>query len=180
MNIRTLTRIFIAAIFLSLQTTGHTAWAKDLCSDENVQNHCTSTDKDRWEEIESAKIAFFTTYIGITPEEAQTFWPIYNNYSKESRELHKATMMSLKAIKDLSEKGKFSDVEMKKLIKEYLDNFEKEGEHNKLYIEEFYKILPVGKVAKIFLAEEEFRIKMIKMWRKNEDKEKSANNPAAK
>ena len=66
---------------------------------------------------------------------------------------------------------------MKKLLKEYLDNFEKEGEHHKLYLEEFYKILPVEKVAKIFLAEEEFRINMIKMWKKNENKEKSHNNP---
>ncbi|MBR2946973.1 MAG: hypothetical protein IKC17_00065 [Bacteroidales bacterium] len=134
------------------------------CSDEDKQ-------KNKWEELESAKIAFFTTFIGITPEEAKVFWPIYNNFQKESRELHKTTMKSLKAVKELSEKGKFTDIEMKKLIKEYLDNYEKEGELGKLYIEEFYKILPVEKVAKIFLAEEEFRIKMIKMWRKNEGKE---------
>ena len=35
---------------------------------------------DKEQEIKSQKIAFFTDKIGLTPEEAQTFWPIYNNY----------------------------------------------------------------------------------------------------
>lgn len=180
MNIRTITTILAVSLLFSLNANGLWAMDKKHCADENAQSNCQADNKDKWEEIESAKIAFFTTYIGITPEEAKTFWPIYNNYSKESRELHKATRKSLKAVKELSERGKFSDLEMKKLLKEYLDNFEKEGEHHKLYLEEFYKILPVEKVAKIFLAEEEFRINMIRMWERNGNKEKSHNNPHSK
>ncbi|MCK5170615.1 MAG: hypothetical protein KAQ75_12115, partial [Bacteroidales bacterium] len=35
---------------------------------------------DKQQEIKSQKIAFFTDKIGLTPEEAQIFWPIYNDY----------------------------------------------------------------------------------------------------
>lgn len=43
-----------------------------------LQAQETITDKE--EEIKSQKIAFFTNKIGLTPEEAQVFWPIYNSY----------------------------------------------------------------------------------------------------
>lgn len=173
MNIKPLITLLWAIFMTASFTQAHCITPKtDTPKNECEQDCNAQKDKKggKWEEIESAKIGFFTTFIGITSEEAKEFWPIYNNYQEESRKLHKATRTSLRAIKTLSEKGKFSDVEMKKLIKEYLDNFEKEGELTKIYLEEFYKILPVEKVAKIFLAEEEFRVTMIKMWKKGENK----------
>ena len=36
-----------------------------------------------WKErMMSEKIAFFTTEIGISPEEGQAFWPVYNEVNK--------------------------------------------------------------------------------------------------
>ena len=105
MNIRTITTILAVSLLFSLNANGHWAMDKKHCADESTQSNCQAENKDNWEEIESAKIAFFTTYIGITPEEAKTFWPIYNNYSKESRELHKATRKSLKSCEGTFGKG---------------------------------------------------------------------------
>jgi hypothetical protein len=39
--------------------------------------------------VEAAKMAYITRQVGITPEEAQRFWPIYNNYSQEIRRARK-------------------------------------------------------------------------------------------
>ena len=40
--------------------------------------------QDNWKEkIMSEKIAFLTMEMGITPEEAQVFWPVYNQVDKE-------------------------------------------------------------------------------------------------
>ncbi|SMD31926.1 hypothetical protein SAMN04488029_0264 [Reichenbachiella faecimaris] len=38
--------------------------------------------------IESAKIALISERLGLTPEDAQQFWPIYNEYSQKRRENH--------------------------------------------------------------------------------------------
>lgn len=40
------------------------------------------------QKIESAKIALISERLGLTPEDAQKFWPIYNEYSKKRRENH--------------------------------------------------------------------------------------------
>ena len=40
----------------------------------------TESKSDTENIIKSQKIAFFTDKIGLSPEEAQVFWPIYNDY----------------------------------------------------------------------------------------------------
>ncbi|MEP3388880.1 MAG: hypothetical protein ABJO02_11870 [Reichenbachiella sp.] len=42
------------------------------------------------QKIESAKIALISERLGLTPEDAQKFWPIYNEYSQKRRENHQA------------------------------------------------------------------------------------------
>ncbi len=37
----------------------------------------------RAEKIQSLKIAFITQKLQLTPDEAQKFWPVYNQYDKE-------------------------------------------------------------------------------------------------
>ena len=44
----------------------------------------------REDAIESLKIAFITKQLNFTPEEAQKFWPIYNQYTAELKTQRKA------------------------------------------------------------------------------------------
>ena len=54
-----------------------------------VSIHCFSqNEKDKKEAlIYSQKIAFITEKLQISPEEAQKFWPLYNEYWKSKNEL---------------------------------------------------------------------------------------------
>lgn len=45
-------------------------------------------DDEARQRIESAKIALISERLGLTPEDAQKFWPIYNEYSQKRRENH--------------------------------------------------------------------------------------------
>ena len=46
---------------------------------------------DDWKEkMMAEKIAFLTLEVGLTPEEAQAFWPVYNQISKEKNDAQKA------------------------------------------------------------------------------------------
>jgi len=38
--------------------------------------------KEQWEKIESFRIAYFTEKLDLSPAEAETFWPLYNEYRK--------------------------------------------------------------------------------------------------
>jgi hypothetical protein len=39
------------------------------------------------QDIETLKIAFISKQLDLTPDEAQKFWPVYNQYSKEIKQL---------------------------------------------------------------------------------------------
>ena len=39
--------------------------------------------------IEALKIAYITKKLNLSPDEAQRFWPIYNNYANEMREVRR-------------------------------------------------------------------------------------------
>lgn len=131
--------------------------------------------KNRREQIENAKISFFTSEIGLTPEESRLFWPIYNKFSEDIMQAHLNTRESYKDIKKALEENSLSDIEMKKMVIKYLDNFEREGQLQKLYMSEFFKVLSANKVAKLYVAEEAFRMTMIKKWR-DESRSASSNN----
>ncbi len=119
-----------------------------------------------YQQIQSAKIAFFTTEIQLTPKEAEEFWPLYNEYWREREMLMRRTQESMRVItayvKDGSPK---TEPELVKLMGVYISNLTEEGSIHKIYFDKFYKILPVEKVARIYIAEEQFRMKMIRQFR---------------
>lgn len=42
------------------------------------------------DKIQAAKIALITERLNLTPEQAQKFWPIYNEYTKKQEDVRKA------------------------------------------------------------------------------------------
>ncbi len=116
----------------------------------------------RIQQIQSAKIAFFTAEIQLTPKEAEEFWPLYNEYWKERDALMRKTQ---KAMLEIHASVKGGDVkqgpELVKLLESYISSSTEEGAIHRAYYDKFYKILPIEKVAKLYVAEEEFRMKMI-------------------
>jgi len=68
--------------------------------------------------VQSQKIAFFTDKIGLTPEEAEKFWPIYNEYWEKKNKIYverKKTMNNYtKNINNLSKD------QLKKLSDKYI------------------------------------------------------------
>jgi hypothetical protein len=113
--------------------------------------------KDDWKErMQSEKIAFLTMEIGLTPDEAQKFWPIYNMVSDDmDKAMHEVFSSYMELEKALNEEK--SDKEISKYLERYLDALEKQNEIRDDSVEEYRKILTDKKVAKIFVAEEKFR-----------------------
>ena len=60
------------------------------------------------EKIEQLKIAFITKHLKLTTEEAQKFWPVYNQYEAEKKQVRQSTIGS---IKELKEDGEFTNAE---------------------------------------------------------------------
>jgi arginyl-tRNA--protein-N-Asp/Glu arginylyltransferase len=104
----------------------------------------------------SEKIAFLTMEMGITPEEAQAFWPVYNQVDKERDEAVRKVFQSFKALEDAVSAGK-SEKEISKLLDAYQEALEQQANIESQASAKYEKVLSVKKLAKLYVGEEKFR-----------------------
>ena len=109
-------------------------------------------DKSRFEQIESIKVAFFTSKLDLSQEEAQRFWPIYNSYQAEWWEMTKNRWESRSRKNISAEERVNTDLEYESQI---LDLKKK---YKKLY----EKAIPAEKILRLYQAEKDFREHLIK------------------
>jgi len=111
------------------------------------------------DKIESLKIAYITKRLQLSPEESQKFWPVYNQYEAEKKQIRQSTVGS---VKELKEDGDFTNAEAEQAIAKYIEFKAKDLDLIKKYVIEFRKFLPATKIAKLVTAEEHFKKMLMK------------------
>lgn len=119
----------------------------------SASNRCQGDWKQK---MMSEKIAFFTVEMGISPEEAQVFWPVYNQVNKEKDEAMHKVFETYKELESSIEAGK-PEKEISKLLGNYLKAIDRQREIDNEAHEKYTKVLPVEKLAKLYICEEKFR-----------------------
>lgn len=111
-------------------------------------------DPSRKEKVESMRIAFLTQKLDLTPDEAQKFWPVYNEFQKKRTDIRKKRREDTKNAKEnfdsLSDKQIESIVDGEMAFRQMNLDLEKE------YHAKFKSVLPIKKVAKLYRAEDMF------------------------
>lgn len=124
--------------------------------------HAANNSQGDWKQrIMSEKVAFLTIEMGITPEEAQAFWPVYNQVEKERDEAVRLVFQSFKALEDAVAAGK-SEKEVAKLLETYLDALEQQNKIDTQASAKYEKVLSVKKLAKLYVGEEKFRRQQVR------------------
>lgn len=114
------------------------------------------------EKFQAEKVAFLTNEMDLTVEEAQVFWPVYNEYSKAADEAHRAAMTALDKIRKNKE---LSDDEASAAIASLVAARQQETALMAEYTEKLKKVLPMKKVAALFAAEEGFRQHLFRQFK---------------
>lgn len=122
--------------------------------------------KKDWERLQAEKIAFITQELDLTPEEAQVFWPVYNQCWKEVLASHKATREAFAGIRGKQAEG-LTDKEMEKKLDAYIQASTRSNQVLADWYPKFKEVLPIRKVAKLYQAEEDFQQRMINNLRKH-------------
>ena len=105
----------------------------------------------RSQQVESLKIAFITQKLDLNKTEAEKFWPVYNTYQQELREVYKQRREAKNKAK-ANPNDKFNNE---------LEFETKLLDIKKKYKEEFSRVIPSEKVQLYFQSEREFREQMI-------------------
>lgn len=112
--------------------------------------------------IKAQKIAFITERLNLSVEEAQSFWPVYNEF-----EANKETLRSeSKNINKGNNIETMSDADAKTIIQSYLALEKKKHKLHTTYISDLLEVLPARKVILLQASEDAFKKRMIEEMKK--------------
>ena len=108
-------------------------------------------------QLENAKIAFITNRVSLTQDQAQKFWPLYNEFSARRRDLNRSGRLLRREVTE-----GMTDPEIRDNFNQAFAMRQQELNLEKEYFEKFQKAVSLRQVAQLFQAERDFTKEVIK------------------
>jgi len=109
-------------------------------------------DGKRIKQMKAMKTAFITAELDLSPQEAEKFWPIYNQYEQKSFELKAKKLRNImKEIKD--KKEAFTEKEAQAKLQEIIGLEDEINTLEKKLLQDLKPILSAEKILKLKIAE---------------------------
>lgn len=129
---------------------------------------------ERLREIKAQKSAFITARLELTPEEAQQFWPIYNEFDdkqdvirKEMRELFRGQEGGVE----------LNETEAAQVLDNGLQLRQREIDLERNYLEKFKKAIGARKTMLLRKAEHDFNREVLRKFRDRMDERRHGDGP---
>ena len=123
--------------------------------------HAQGPGRDR---IKTLKVAFITEQVGLTSEEAQEFWPIYNEHEETMENIRRKERAELHA--NIARAQELSPDESEKLLDHLLAIESNKQRTEREFLSKLRTVIPAKKVLLLVKAEEDFKRQMIQQFRK--------------
>lgn len=105
-------------------------------------------------DLDAIRVGYITKKLSLTADEAKVFWPVYDAYRAEMKEVRGDQRDNAQNARENFDV--MSDQEVEAAVNRMLDNRRKELDITLKYHEQFKKVLNIRKIAKLYKAEHEF------------------------
>lgn len=120
---------------------------------------------ERLQEVKAQRSAYLTQKMGLSPEESQRFWPVYNQYDKELEALRRERREGHRALRTDAD---LTDAEAAGHIDRELASQQKELDLRKRYSGEFIKLIGARKTLELHRAERDFNRELLRRMRERQ------------
>lgn len=124
--------------------------------------------KPDWDKIKSLKIAFITERLDLSSSEAQSFWPLYNEYEDGRQALREREHHQIR--NKIRDADKLSEKEAATLLEQYLDFEEEEEELDQTFLKKAAKVISAKKALLLLRSEEDFKRQLIRQYHQKHSK----------
>jgi Spy/CpxP family protein refolding chaperone len=121
--------------------------------------------KEKKEQIKALKVAYITSELDLTPDEAAKFWPLYNAFEDKQQEIRKQKMKAFLDRKDDNSIDKLTEKEATTILSQMESTEDELYQLKKKFIANLKGVLPATKILKLKKAEEEFSKKLLQQYR---------------
>lgn len=117
------------------------------------------------EKMEARKVAWLTTKLDLSAEDAKIFWPIYNDYVRDLSALRKERSQKMISFRKLKEIEDLDDEEIQTLILNDFNFRQRDLNIERRYYNKFKSNLPIKTVGKFYRAQEAFKKEILQQYR---------------
>jgi len=130
----------------------------------------TAQSKEDLEKIKTLKVAYFTEHLALSPEEAEKFWPIYNQHETVQIEMY--SYMRKNMNHRILKAGELNESEAGDKLSEYLSKKSSEEASLQKMFQALKGVLPAKKALALVHVEEGFRRHLMSLYRKNRNEQR--------
>lgn len=120
---------------------------------------------ERLQEVKAQRSAYLTQKMGLSPEESQRFWPVYNQYDKELETLRRERREGHRALRADAD---LTDAEAAGHIDRELASQQRELDLRKRYSGEFIMLIGARKTLELHRAERDFNRELLRRMRERQ------------
>jgi len=119
----------------------------------------SSAQNPNLEKLNNYKIGFFTKKLNLTSEEAEKFWPVYNDYQGQR---NKIQLEKLKLNRNFNQNGStLSDNQLEEMGDKYVDCLVQESNLAVAFHKKIKEVLPPVKVILYYQAENQYKAQLL-------------------
>lgn len=121
------------------------------------------------ERVAMAQIGFLTHKLQLTSAEAQRFWPVYEAYQAELRQVSREPLRELRQVVENEEKwANLTEKEAEELMRKHAQSQNERERIRRTYHTKFLEVLPAKKVLLLYVAEVQFKEAMLDKLRERQ------------
>jgi len=115
------------------------------------------------DKIKTLKVAFITERLDLTSEEAQVFWPIYNEHENTLETIKRKERLEIRA--QLQDFDRLSEKEADALLDDLIAMENKKQTSNTAFLEKMSRAIGSKKTFLLIKAEEDFKKRLLQEMR---------------
>lgn len=121
--------------------------------------------KEKREQIKAMKVAFITTELSLTTDEATKFWPLYNEFDNKQHEIRSQKMKNFMKRSDDGTLDNMSEKEASALLSQMENTEEELFLLRKKFVANLKGVISSIKIIKLKKAEDNFNRKLLQQYR---------------
>ena len=111
------------------------------------------------EKLNNYKIGFFTKKLNLTSEEAEKFWPVYNDYQSQRNQIQ---LEKVKINRNFNQnESSLSDKQLDEMGDKFVDYMVQESALAVAFHKKLKEVLPPVKVIRYYQAENQYKVQLL-------------------
>ena len=125
--------------------------------------HTLSAQRPGQDRIKTLKVAYITEQLGLTPTDAQSFWPVYNAHEEQLEGIRKKERAEFAEVR--TDMSVVTDKQAETMVNSLVSLQQEKQKIEEQFIKDLRNVISNKKIILLFRAENNFKKQLLQQYR---------------